>query len=95
MGGAKAGNVASALAVDVFAEEVRRTWKAGMDQNRIDQMLEAAVKLANFTVYDQAQQFEEFQGMGTTLVAAATKTSPARSSTSRTSSIRKAARFLC
>jgi protein phosphatase len=69
MGGAKAGNVASALAVDVFTEEVRRTWKSGMDQDRIDQMLEAAVKLANFTVYDQAQQFEEFQGMGTTLVA--------------------------
>ena len=34
-----------------------------------DQMLDAAVKLANFTVYDQAQQFEEFDGMGTTLVA--------------------------
>jgi len=27
------------------------------------------VKLANFTVFDQAQQFEEFDGMGTTLVA--------------------------
>ena len=40
MGGAKAGNVASALAVDVFTEEVRRTWKSGMDQDRIDQMLE-------------------------------------------------------
>ena len=33
-------------------------------------MLRGAVKLANFTVYDQAQQFEEFDGMGTTLVAA-------------------------
>ena len=32
-------------------------------------MLEAAVKLANFTVFDQAMQFEEFNGMGTTLVA--------------------------
>ena len=32
-------------------------------------MLKNAVKLANFTVYDQAQQFEEFTGMGTTLVA--------------------------
>ena len=33
-------------------------------------MLAGAVKLANFTVYDQAMQFEEFSGMGTTLVAA-------------------------
>ena len=32
-------------------------------------MLKNAVKLANFTVFDQAQQFEEFNGMGTTLVA--------------------------
>ncbi len=70
MGGAKSGNIASTLAVDVFVEEVRRTFKAGMDQDEVDQMMEGAVKLANFTVFDQAQQFEEFHGMGTTLVAA-------------------------
>lgn len=70
MGGAKSGNIASTLAVEVFVEEVRRSWKASMDQEMIDNMLWSAVKLANFTVYDQAQQFEEFEGMGTTLVAA-------------------------
>ena len=70
MGGAKSGNVASSLAVEVFAEEIRRTWKPGMESDRIDQMLRSAVKLANFTVFDQAAQFEEFSGMGTTLVAA-------------------------
>ena len=70
MGGAKSGNVASSLAVDVFVEEIRRTWHSGMDPEEIDRMLEGAVKLANFTVFDQAQQFEEFYGMGTTLVAA-------------------------
>ena len=69
MGGAKSGNVASSLAVDVFVEEVRRTWVSTMDQEKINQMLASAVKLANFTVYDQAKQFEEFDGMGTTLVA--------------------------
>ena len=69
MGGAKSGNVASSLAVDVFVQEIRRCWIPEMDQERIDQMLRSAVKLANFTVYDQAQQFEEFAGMGTTLVA--------------------------
>ena len=69
MGGAKSGNVASSLAVDVFAQEVRRVYHAGMTQQEIDQMMEGAVKLANFTVYDQSQQFEEFSGMGTTLVA--------------------------
>ena len=69
MGGAKSGNVASTLAVDVFVQEVKRTWVANMAPDRIDQMLKNAVKLANFTVFDQAQQFEEFDGMGTTLVA--------------------------
>ena len=69
MGGAKSGNVASTLAADVFVQEVKRTWTADMDPDRLDQMLRGAVKLANFTVHDQAQQFEEFTGMGTTLVA--------------------------
>ena len=69
MGGAKSGNVASSLAADVFVEEIHRTFTSGMKQDALDQMLQGAVKLANFTVYDQAQQFEDFQGMGTTLVA--------------------------
>ncbi len=69
MGGAKSGNVASTLAADVFTQEVKRSWTPDMDPERLDQMLEGAVKLANFTVYDQAQQFEDFSGMGTTLVA--------------------------
>jgi protein phosphatase len=70
MGGAKSGNVASSLAVDVFIQEVRNTFKSNMSQADWDRMLESAVKLANFTVFDQAQQFEDFYGMGTTLVAA-------------------------
>ena len=69
MGGAKSGNIASSLAVDVFVQEVRRCWMANTNQEKINQMLLSAVKLANFTVYDQSKQFEEFSGMGTTLVA--------------------------
>ena len=70
MGGAKSGNIASTLAVDVFAQEIQRTWTPNMEWDKADQILKNAVKLANFTVYDQASQFEEFSGMGTTLVAA-------------------------
>ena len=69
MGGAKSGDVASNLAVEVFSQEVKRTWKGDMDQENTDRMLKNALKLANFTVYDQSCQFEEFAGMGTTLVA--------------------------
>ncbi len=69
MGGAKSGNVASQLAADVFTQEIKRSYKPDMDQDALDRMLQSAVKLANFTVFDQSQQFEEFAGMGTTLVA--------------------------
>lgn len=69
MGGAKSGNIASSLALDVFVQEVLRSWNANMDTEKTDQVLRGAVKLANFTVFDQAQQFTEFDGMGTTLVA--------------------------
>ena len=51
MGGAKSGNVASTLATEVFVEEIRRSWKPGMESDRIDQMLRSAVKLANFPVW--------------------------------------------
>ena len=70
MGGAKSGNIASTLAIDVFVQEVKRSWNSSMTRTTIDQMLRGAVKLANFTVYDQAAQFEDFAGMGTTLSAA-------------------------
>ena len=69
MGGAKSGNIASTLAADVFAQEIKQVWKSTLEADKIDQMLRSAVKLANFTVFDQAAQFEEFTGMGTTLAA--------------------------
>jgi len=70
MGGAKSGNIASSLAAEVFVQEVKRSFHSNMDPEKADMMLRGAVKLANFTVFDQAAQFEEFSGMGTTLVAA-------------------------
>lgn len=70
MGGAKSGNVASSLALDVFTQEIKNSWKGDLDSEKFRTALHNAVKLANFTVYDQAQQFPEFSGMGTTLVAA-------------------------
>lgn len=69
MGGAKSGNIASTLALDVFIQEIKRNYHSGLDMIGVDQVLQRAVKLSNFTVFDQAAQFEEFKGMGTTLVA--------------------------
>lgn len=69
MGGARSGNVASALAADVFVQEIGRSWSAGMSREKASQIMLAAVNLANITVYEQSRQIEEFEGMGTTLVA--------------------------
>ena len=70
MGGAKAGNVASNLAMEVFVQEMKNSYHGDLSGDKLKSVLENAVKLANFTVYDQAQQFEDFSGMGTTLSAA-------------------------
>ena len=70
MGGAKSGNVASSLALQIFMQEVTRLRKPGMSQEQAGQMFQEAVRLANFTVDDQSRQFEDCEGMGTTLVAA-------------------------
>ena len=69
MGGAKAGNVASAMAAQEFAREVKENYRASMGMEAVDILLDQAVKCANFTVYDKSQQGEELSGMGTTLVA--------------------------
>ena len=70
MGGAKAGNVASTLAAETFTQEVKKSWSSDLTGDKLEKMLRGAVKLANFTVYDQAQQVKDYNGMGTTLVAA-------------------------
>jgi PPM family protein phosphatase len=64
MGGAKAGERASRMAVDAVAETVRQ---AGA---RDSQVLLSAVEEANRRVVDAARRDPTLQGMGTTLVAA-------------------------
>lgn len=63
MGGARAGEVASKMAVDVFAE-------MGADGERPEQHLEAIAKEANRRIYELAQRDESRAGMGCTLTAA-------------------------
>lgn len=70
MGGARSGNIASKMAVEVFSDEVRRTVRSNMKPERIGGMLSTALELANKAVYEQSQLSEEYKGMGTTLVAA-------------------------
>ena len=63
MGGARAGEVASKMAVEVFAE-------MGTDGEGPEQLLEAIAKEANRRIYELAQKDESRAGMGCTLTAA-------------------------
>jgi len=78
MGGYRAGEVASAIAVNLILEEVR----AGLEQltpglideesgySRETLLIKAAIDKANETIYQTAQSQPQCQGMGTTLVTA-------------------------
>lgn len=69
MGGAKSGNVASRLAVDIFTRTVRSQYQSGMKREAAEELLREAVKLCNTALYEHARLSEDFRGMGTTLVA--------------------------
>ena len=70
MGGAKSGNVASRLACEVFVNEIQRIYRHGSGEEAVWQALLAAASLANTTVFEQSKLGPDFDGMGTTLVAA-------------------------
>ena len=70
MGGAKAGNVASDLALDVFTTTFLRSWRSKPTEESITRIMQEGMSLANRAVYEQAQSDESYLGMGTTLVAA-------------------------
>ena len=75
MGGANAGNVASAQAAKIIYEYVLRSWQPNMSASLIKNLLCSAVMSANVEVFDAASKNEELKGMGTTVVAViATKT---------------------
>ena len=66
MGGARAGNIASTMAVEVFMERFDQEDRALPEEER---MLRAAAQ-ANQEVFGRSIQDEACTGMGTTIVAA-------------------------
>lgn len=70
MGGAKAGAVASSMAVERYLGALQERLTAEMTAEQVTAAGLAAVDTANEAVYTQAQAREECRGMGTTLVSA-------------------------
>jgi len=72
MGGAQAGSVASGLAVEAFTAAVEAALAGGVPEEKKlrERVLENACREANAKVYQLSREREEYEGMGTTLVAA-------------------------
>lgn len=71
MGGAKAGNIASAMAAESFLDYMKTKMTASSNIIDIMQQMNEAIRFANTQVYDKSVKDIECAGMGTTLVAAA------------------------
>jgi protein phosphatase len=69
MGGARAGNVASGLGVDLFTDTLCGELRTVDDA---ENAVPGAVAAANKAIYERSVSAEEYSGMGTTLVAAVT-----------------------
>jgi len=68
MGGAKAGNVASSMAVETIAENIKGNYRENMNADFIKTMLFTAIGIANIKVYEEGTGNPEYAGMGTTVV---------------------------
>lgn len=67
MGGAKAGDIASTMAVEQFRTRLEAAGKPRLFQKEGDTLLRA-VEEANQAVFEESQRDPEYTGMGTTLV---------------------------
>ena len=72
MGGAQAGSVASSVAVEAFTAAVEEALAGGVPEDPAlrEWTLAAACREANGAVYRLSRERREYEGMGTTLVAA-------------------------
>ena len=72
MGGAAAGELASAMAADLIYRHMATAWASDMTQSpdQFAHRMREAVELANQQIYAYARQHPEVRGMGTTVTAA-------------------------
>ncbi len=70
MGGANSGDIASRLAADHFSAALKAGLRPNMSEHSIMNLLRSAVTTANIRVFDKSKESPEFNGMGTTIVAA-------------------------
>lgn len=70
MGGAKAGNIASQMATDVFIKKMKEGSFETLDKKQLERLMHDSIVCANREIHQKATGNDNFSGMGTTLVAA-------------------------
>lgn len=70
MGGAAGGKQASNMAVKLISERISASYRQGMSDMSIKNMLTSAIIAANISIYEKGQSDLELTGMGTTAVVA-------------------------
>lgn len=68
MGGARAGNVASEVAVNSIFETFVKKFDYSQNDKELKTIMTSAVNCANLDVFDLAQNNDDYYGMGTTAV---------------------------
>ncbi|MCQ2451179.1 MAG: Stp1/IreP family PP2C-type Ser/Thr phosphatase [Clostridia bacterium] len=68
MGGASAGNVASATAVDLIVKYIEKSYSRKLNRDSLLSLMKSAVISANMSIYEMSQKDENYEGMGTTAV---------------------------
>jgi protein phosphatase len=71
MGGARAGNIASSMAMNSFSDNVTPELRPDSTAKELTEIMRTALGKANRSVYEKGISNAEFFGMGTTIVAAA------------------------
>lgn len=69
MGGAKAGNIASQSAIQLITDYVKRSFHKHMNEQACIELLKSAIESANIGLYDLSKESDDYEGMGTTVVA--------------------------
>ena len=75
MGGARAGQIASQMATEVFCDKIIEEGGFDLTGKKAEALMKEAVELANHEIFAKSHEDDNFAGMGTTLVAAMCKNS--------------------
>lgn len=73
MGGARGGNIASSMVIDMISDKIKKCYNKRMPVYSFENIFLSTITTANVVVNDRSYTDTELRGMGTTIVAAIVK----------------------